>query len=270
MEVKLESVDPKKAERWLDLNKNNRKLRSGVAEIYADDMRNGRWTNCPEAISFYADGDVADGQHRLWAIIESGTTQIFPIVRGLSREDGLNINRGLNRSLVDNARISGSDNVSNEMISFARATHFGTATRGRMSSATQLECIDAHRTAIEWTISNGPRGKGIRNAVVMSSIARAWYYETDLNKLKRYCDVINTGFQDGESESAATAMRNYLLAKGPTASSGSLWVDTFLKVQNSIAYFMKGKKLTVIRGVADEAYPLKKNLKSKVKGANRV
>lgn len=97
MNIVLETVTPKLAEAWINANKSNRKLREGLVEKYACDMRAGKWTQCPEPISFYADGDLADGQHRLFAIIESDTTQEFPIARGLSREAGLNINTGAGR-----------------------------------------------------------------------------------------------------------------------------------------------------------------------------
>lgn len=120
--IPIERVTPKKATEWLNANTSNRKLRDGVVEKYAEDMRHGRWTRCTAPICFYEDGDVADGQHRLWAIIESDTTQEFAVLRGLSRADGLNIDTGLNRSLVDNARISGADkDLSNAALTGARS-----------------------------------------------------------------------------------------------------------------------------------------------------
>jgi hypothetical protein len=266
MDIRMETVTPAKAETWLNLNKNNRKLRDGVAERYADDMKHGRWTNCPEPISFYADGDLADGQHRLFAVIESGTTQHFPIARGLRREDGLNINTGLTRSLVDNARISGEDNgLSNELISVARAIETGAASArgGRpLSNAEKLAMVAAHREVATWAIHNGPKGRGLRNAAILAAVARAMYYETDSDRLKRFCDVFTTGFADGEKESAAIALRNYFLTK-PALMTNALWADTFIKAQNAIQHFMAGKRLSVIKSVATEPYPLKKARKAK-------
>src|SRR4051794_1259299 len=107
MQVTVEKIGPKKAEQWINANKTNRSLRAGVVEQYAGDMRNGNWTQCTAPIAFYEDGDLADGQHRLYAIVESDTTQTFSVARGLERRDGLNIDTGLVRSVVDNARISG-------------------------------------------------------------------------------------------------------------------------------------------------------------------
>jgi hypothetical protein len=260
MDIRIETVTPQKAEIWLNVNKNNRKMRDGVAEKYADDMRNGRWTNCPTPIAFYDDGDLADGQHRLWAILESGAPQTFPIARGLSRADGLNIDIGLTRSLVDNARISGTDSgLSNELLSIARGVaqgHSGSS-RHPLSNAARLQIVSDHRDACTWAVANGPRGKGLRNAMIMAAIARAWYWEQDKDRLKRFCDVFSSGFADGDSESAAVALRNYFLTKKALGST-ALWTDTFMKAQNAISYFMKAKKLTVIKAIDEEAYPLKK------------
>jgi hypothetical protein len=259
LEILVTKVTPKLAEQWLNANTGNRKMREGVSEKYAEDMKAGRWTTCPEPISFYDDGALADGQHRLWAIVESGCAISFPIARGLTKEDGLNINTGLTRSLVDNARISGVNvSLSNEILGVARAVAEGVKGGKAISAAHRLELVNQHDEPVRWAVSNGVRGKGLRNAMVLAAMARAWYYETDTDLLRRFADVMSSGFADGESESAAIALRNYMLAKGPTASGTALWRDTFLKAQNAIHYFMRGKKLTVIKTVKDECYPLKR------------
>jgi hypothetical protein len=263
MEIQLEKVTPRKAEQWLNVNKNNRKMRDGVAEKYADEMRNHRWTQCPEPIAFYDDGDLADGQHRLWAVLESGRTIEFPVARGLTRADGLNLNTGMGRTLVDNAKISGSDaSLSNELLSIARAVAQGKCSNGKtpLSNSQRLEMVGEHRAAVDWAISNGPRGRGLRNAMILGAIARAWYWEPDKDRMKRFCDVFTSGFSDGEEETAAIALRNYYLTK-PAIASAALWVDTFLKSQNAIFYFMKARKLTIIKGIEEEQYPLKKKRK---------
>lgn len=259
LEVTIQKVTPKLAEQWLNTNTSNRKLRDGVVEKYAEDMKSGNWTTCPEPISFFDDGTLADGQHRLWAITESGATVPFLITRGLTKEDGLNINTGLGRSLVDNARISGKNTqLTNTIVSTARAVAEGGPAGKAASPALRLAQVEAHDEAVRWAVSNGPTGMGIRNAITLAAMARAWYFETDLARLKRFADVLSTGFMDGDGETAAVALRTYLKDKGPTAASAALWVDTFLKVQNAISYFMRGKKLTVIKGIKEEAYPLKK------------
>lgn len=259
MDVRIETVTPAVAQAWLNANKTNRKLRDGIVEQYAADMKAGNWTRCTAPIAFYEDGDLADGQHRLWAVVESDTSQQFTILRGLDRASGLNIDTGLARSIVDNGRISGLDQgLSYELVATARATALGVSSTGRLSNAAKLQVVADHREAAQWAVSNGPRGKHIRNAIVLGAIARAWYWETDKDKLRRFGDVMTDGFSQGDHESAAVCIRNYMLAKAGIAASSAMWVDTFYKVQAAISKFMAGNKLTVIRSVSEEAYPLKR------------
>jgi hypothetical protein len=251
-------ITPAKAEEWLNKNKGNRSLRNGAVEKYADDMKNGRWTQCVAPIVFYENGDIADGQHRLYAIVESGKSQRFYVVRGLDKAAGLNIDTGMGRSLVDNGQISGLDTgLSHSLISWAQAVEFGgRGNKGQLSNAQKLELVAKHREAVSWVIRNGPKGRHIRNAVVAAAIARAWYHEHDKDKLHRFANVLSTGMPEGMHESAAVAMRNYLQSRGEAASTTALWKDTFLKVQNCVNYFMRGKQLIVVKTIGEEVYPL--------------
>lgn len=258
MNIVIETITPKVAEAWLNSNKSNRKLREGIVEKYANDMKRGGWTNCPEPISFYADGDLADGQHRLWAIVESGTSQTFPVARGLSREDGLNLNTGAVRNVIDNARISKTDsNLSPSLISAARAIEYGTLSIGRvLSNAEILDMVERQREAAIFASSNVKRKQLLCSSVVLGAVGRAYLHEPDTDRLRRFCDVLGTGFYEGDGETAAVTLRNYLLSKGAVLSSSALWRDTFLKCQNTVFHFMRSKKLTTIKAVSEDAYPL--------------
>lgn len=259
MHITIETITPDRAQAWLNQNTNNRSLRDGVVERYAADMKAGRWTECPEPISFYEDGALADGQHRLFAIIESETSQNFPVARGVPRSAGLNINTGLVRNIVDNARISGADDgLSPMLLSAARAIHHGTTQVSGESNATKLDIVREHREAAQWVSTNMKRTKYLCSGPLIAAVGRAWYHEDDKDRLKRFCDVLGHGMMDNHGESAAVALRNYIMQRGTTAASTGLWRDTFLKAQNAIRYFMQGKKLTVIKAVNDEPYPLKR------------
>lgn len=259
--IECEVITPKRAEDFLNRNTNNRKLRDGVVEKYAQDMKDGKWTECTVPIVFYDNGDVADGQHRLWAVIESGHNQKFFVLRGLPRSAGLNIDNGLGRTLVDNARISGSDgDLSNELVCVARCVDLGSRFTGRNpSNALALQYVKMHEEASRWAIKHGPMGKFMRNSMSLTAIARAWYLEEDKDRLARFCKVLGDGFSEGDQESAAVAIRNYLVQNGRTTILAPFWRDTFLKMQNAIYHFMRGRQLMVIKRVSEEAYPLKKN-----------
>lgn len=254
----IEVITPKRATEYLDRNHGNRKLREGVVERYAEDMKNGRWTQCVAPIVFYDNGDIADGQHRLWAIVESGKQQSFYVVRGLPREAGLNIDTGLGRSLVDNARISGIDpDLSNELIALTRAIEEGQRSSMKgISNSHRLAVANKHRDAAKWVLLHGPKTKGVRNACIGAAIARAWYVEKDKERLARFCQVLHSGFADGDAESAAVALRNMMLGL-PNLNHTATFRDVFLKAQNAIFHFMRSKRLVVLKTIKDEVYPLK-------------
>jgi hypothetical protein len=251
-----ELITPAMAAKYLNLNVNNRKATNGTVSKYAQDMVTGKWTVCAMPICFYEDGSVADGQHRLMAVVESGKSQSFFVLRGLPKEAGLNIDTGKGRTLVDAAQISGSDpSLSYTLISTARAYEYGTRGDGNLSNALRMAIIEQHRIACEWAIKHGPTGRGLRNAMVLAAIARAYSHECDEEKLKRYCEVLDSGFSEGAAESSAVAMRNYLLEKGVALSRSNLFRDTFMRVQHSISLFLRGKPVKIIRPVNEEVYP---------------
>src|SRR4051812_21570608 len=163
----MEHVTPSKAQTWLNKNENNRNMREGVAEKYAADMREDRWTECSAPIIFYENGDLADGQHRLWAVVESGKGQDFLVMRDFPKDAAINIDTGAGRTLIDNAKISGmDDDLSHKLISVTRAVEQGTGTsKGAVSYAQRLKWVDLHREAAKWAIANGPQGRYVSSAV---------------------------------------------------------------------------------------------------------
>lgn len=256
--LNLEVISPDMAAALLMANQSNRTLRKAIVAKYANDMLSGVWTECLMPIAFYSDGQIADGQHRLHAVVLSGLSQEFYIRRGLSRQSALNIDTGLERSLVDSSRIVGSKfKLSERILAVSRTIETGQRVSEKLSHHKRLETAIKFREATEWAIAQFKPMRLITNAITIGAVARAWYWEEDKEKLQRYCYVLTTGFADGPSESAAVAMRNYFLTKGNGISNVYLFRENFLKAQNSIWYFMRSKPLAVVREIADEKYPLK-------------
>ena len=257
--IQLEKITPARAQKYLNKNKLNRKLREGMVEKYAYDMKNGMWTQCVAPIVFYDTGDIADGQHRLWAIIESDTAQSFYVMRNLKREDGFNIDTGAVRSVVDNAHIAGrSENLTNALVSLARAIEEGDRASRNLSYSQRYVMMEKHSEAAHWALTHGAKGRYLQNSVVNAAIARAWYVEKDRDRLVEFGRVISTGFANGMEDSAAVAIRNYMLTQKSIAHSSAVWKDAFIRIQNAVWYFMRRKPLTIIKTRDEERYPLAK------------
>lgn len=255
-----ETITPELAEKYLNANKINRPLRSGRVEKYAADMLQGTWTACAAPIIFYeSSGDLADGQHRLYAIVESQIPQTFAVWRNFPRDAALNIDTGAGRTFADNHRIGTGERLQTGLISCARYCEWATTSYNRTpTNAETLEVVEKHRTAAKFAVTHA-KGRGLMKGCLTAAIARAWYHEADRATLDRFAVVFFGGFSDGPHESAAIAVRNFaqqIVARG--IDNNDIRKDLFLRMQTAIKYFMKGKPMTISKSTTAEPYPLKK------------
>lgn len=73
-------IGPAEAKAMLDkLHPGQRSVSEAVVKRYASSMRAGTWDLVPHGLVFDAEGHLVDGQHRLLAVVESGTEQMFTI-----------------------------------------------------------------------------------------------------------------------------------------------------------------------------------------------
>lgn len=73
MKTEVMLVTPEIAAGWLAKNKSNRQLRSHTVAHYARQMRAGEWQLTHQGILIDGEGNLADGQHRLSAIVQADT-----------------------------------------------------------------------------------------------------------------------------------------------------------------------------------------------------
>lgn len=102
LKVRLQAISPKLAEKMLEADMNDRTLRKGRVVSYAQQMQRGEWAPGGDAaIIFDRDGALMNGQHRLAAVILSGTTQVFIVLSGVEPKARDVMDRGLSRMLSD-------------------------------------------------------------------------------------------------------------------------------------------------------------------------
>ena len=98
------TITPQIAEKMLsvkDENFRNRPLNKNIVEMYAEDMKNGKWmANNGETIKLLEKTEaVGDGQHRLRAIIESGVTLKLPVAYNVPPAAIKTVDIGMKRPL---------------------------------------------------------------------------------------------------------------------------------------------------------------------------
>lgn len=94
MRAEVVTITPELAKNWLTLNINNRPVRKSKLNQYVKDIRNGNFFTTNQSIGFFEDGTLADGQHRLLAIVEAGLPVNSLVVWGLTKDSAPHIDTG--------------------------------------------------------------------------------------------------------------------------------------------------------------------------------
>jgi hypothetical protein len=81
-----EIVTPERATELLEHNRLNRPIRDQHVKRIVGQILDGKWRFNGDTIKISDDGSVLDGQHRLWAIIESKTPVETMLLWGIARE----------------------------------------------------------------------------------------------------------------------------------------------------------------------------------------
>lgn len=121
----VETITPQRATLILEKNKGNRNISDVVVKRYARAMRDGRWKLNGESIVIDHEGSVLNGQHRLWAIIESGCTISVLVVRGVQRDSFATFDSGKLRTGSDALSAAGYINTTriSGIVAWIRSYH---------------------------------------------------------------------------------------------------------------------------------------------------
>lgn len=79
----------------------NRPVSTNRVEKYAAMMRDGQWKFTGEPIQLHPDGYLLNGQHRLHAIVKSGTSHQMVLVDGVDKDSFRVMDTGMNRRPQD-------------------------------------------------------------------------------------------------------------------------------------------------------------------------
>ena len=106
-------VTPELAEQWLEYNAKNRPLVQNTINRHSAAMIAGNWMFTGEAIIFDTDGMLLNGQHRLWAVIESKKKITTAVSGGIHPDAFKYIDIGRKRTGGDTLAVMGEKNYTN-------------------------------------------------------------------------------------------------------------------------------------------------------------
>lgn len=245
--AEFKKIGPEEAMEMLIKNEGNRKISKLVVRRYADDMRNGRWTGVSNPINITPSGNLANGQHRLEAIIESETTQEFLVVTEDKEVDELGIegyDTGRPRTI----------NTIMAMKGYAHVTTLsGTARLALMYERCPNEKwsnpkLSTKAEMLEFTASNYPEmlvaarlsdslsqqlraGKTWSSAVFFLIVKNSKVYEANPQKLEDFVELLSEGV-GLTKDSPVYTLRQYLIRhRAPAAGIWSQQLYVYIALQ---------------------------------------
>lgn len=252
---------------WLERNTRNRALRQSVVNKYAADMRAGRWMPSPDAVAFDTNNAIIEGQHRLWAVIESGVTVRMLVVFGLAPETINVLGDHLRRNLQDITKIRRPGMhvstlyaaITNMLIQTSIIANSVDRTRARenVTRAVQIEMMDRHVTAIEFTVRDAFRSATMRSitvAAVMTPVTRA-YYTQDRERLRQFGKAMLSGMVEAPEDQAAIMLRNVLL-RAQQGNARPVGEIVYRKAERALQAFLEREKIATLYEASGELFPL--------------
>ena len=195
-------------------NTRNRRISEATVKNYASCMERDLWRQNQQNswVGFYADGVLADGQHRLMAIARSGKSMMMRFERGLENEHAFAIDTHRARTAFDQVAISGKSSwITKEHMAMASvliitkaSAMYKTSPENCMSLCEKMKDSFMFATTVLCH-----HRKGVTKASVKAAVAVAYEYENH-EKLRRFCEVLISGICSSPKESSAIRLRDML------------------------------------------------------------
>lgn len=215
------TVTPEIARAWLANNKKNRSLRPATVKQYAQDMSAGQWLVTHQGVAFNDRQELIDGQHRLSAVVESGTEVTMLVVLGLaSQPKGKKLTTmdavdcGMTRTLADQLHLQHDMQNAAKIAGCCRTlavilTDGGL--RGKMTMPKTLSIIEVYRPGLQFAITNRSTSKGLRHTAVLAMMTLIW--TVNESAAAPFYRCLTTG-ENLTADSPILHLRNWLIEGG--------------------------------------------------------
>ena len=260
--VELVEVTPAIAEQWLSMFSVNRKSTGPTVDSYARQMERGEWLLTHQGIAFDDQGVMIDGEHRLRAIIKSGTTQPLFVFNGLDNNVKTVIDTGRARSTADVLRLITQNNDFNSRVVatlriFSQAQGW-VAKSARAANTELAEVYEAWADHILYGCDAVPHRRGFTSAVSAAFVS-ASAYGVDRVLLNKIAEVMKTGIPGDAVEANAVLLGNYLQSGGGYKKlQGTTRVnDGYTKTERMIESTLEGRAMKALTSKDRELFPLK-------------
>jgi len=226
----------------LGKNTTNRKIRQGSVNYYANEMINGRWKETGQGISFFEDGSLADGQHRLLGIIKSGVTISLPVARGIKKDAMGSYDVGAKRSVGDYLNLHmGEKNANRKAAAICNIVRTFFGTNLRVSADLTVTILDIYRDQMEQVVSFTHTNHLLRKGWIIAAFTVALKSHPDVSD---FIAAVASG-ANLKPNSPELAFSRWIAQSENTRASLN---DRYLRIAYTALYaFIKGSNVSLLR-----------------------
>jgi hypothetical protein len=209
--TQTEIITPEIARRYLAANHCNRNLSRPHVIRLVNAMLSGEFHHTHQGIAFDEFGNLIDGQHRLSAIVESGTSQPMQVTRGISSRSRSMVDGQIRpRRISDSLMMEGHDLSHKDMVAMAR---MWLELEGNRSPAIHeiRNFLDLHRDAFLF-VSDLVAGNQILKHASISAMIGIAYEVGYEEEMKNWCEILKSGMVTEQWQSSAIKFRDYWLS----------------------------------------------------------
>jgi hypothetical protein len=256
----LVNITPAMARGWLDRNIINRNLREDRVIGYAEQIKAGTFMTTHQGIAFYADGTLADGQHRLSGIVKANLPVKMFVTTGLPRIASQVIDQNTPRAAHDAIRIGGgADWVERNTVAVIRYLLSNMGSDAHAKTVQEIASYAAkYQDDLVWlkNAANHRRKRFVSHAGLLASYFCALRAGVPRETINRFMVIMRDGEIAGHYENAAIRLREYLLNTPGAWGGSTMRSDTTRRTQRAISAFAARQSLARLYAPDTLIYPV--------------
>jgi len=286
--MEAKDVTPLDADVWIRSAATNRPVNHKRVKQYAEMMIRGQWIpNHPQGLIFNKEGRLIEGQHRLLAwlkaapVIEqnqederhqaasegrslghpSSLSMGFVCILGADADVQIALDAGQTRAIHQTGQIIGLDTTP-MAVAICKALWIDPRpSNGKIPRITDynkvFKAYESFRDGVVIACKKHNGRNSVTVAAIRAVVARAYYRcngDEDIERLKRFVYVLDTGLATDASEHPAVLLRNAYLQMGKRGEKGNL--ELHRKAMWALDAYMDKKEVSTLRQAKKQLFPL--------------
>lgn len=228
MKAEFVEITPFLAKQLLSFNTLNRKISEQYVSQLIESIKAGKFETTHQGISFYKDGTLADGQHRLMAISEAGKPLKILVTVGM--EPSSHIDIGRKRSEADSLRIASKENewINSYVMARVNVISANFPALGLTTIDKKAEYVNSFKEAFQFVGKIYTRGatiKHLNSSAIAASFICAYIDGADETKLAQAARLLQTGLAPDEDVdpymNTIIALRNFVMNRQFSGGAGT-------------------------------------------------